>query len=135
MKKIIEIDITGLEDTFNHCVKSLTDRGFRTSEAEVWASLYIREIPNRVNETSEKVIEMFGVNLLHSKDSVKHFASALMRGGLEFRLEQVLDEIKLQKALDKVLTKSPISLNGDMAEQFNELSEADYWDGDDSHQE
>jgi len=131
MKKIIEIDITGHENTFNECVKSLTDRGFRTTEAEIWASLYIREIPNRVGETSEKVIEMFGVNLLHSMDSVKHFATEIRRGGLEFRLEQVMDEIKLQKALDKVLTKSP-ALNGDMAEQFNDMQEADYWDGDDS---
>jgi len=94
MTKTIEIDITGLENLFESCTEALIKRGFRKAEAEVWASIYIREMPNRVEETSEKIIELFGTNLFHRMDNVTHLAEKLKQHGLGFRAEQLVKELE-----------------------------------------
>lgn len=90
MKEIVIIvDIPShLNAIFEKKVKDLLALGYRRYEAEKWAALYIDEYPMQTQQTSEKVIEMFGVNLFHMPSNVHHLVAKLAEGGNEDRLRQ-----------------------------------------------
>jgi len=92
----MEITITIPEhqmEMLKNAQKELMDRGFNSRESEIWAALYCREYGNRVEEVSEKVIQMFGANLLHSFNNIKHFASILKEHGDEHKIKLLSEAI------------------------------------------
>ena len=55
----------------------------------------------------------------------------LMRRGIDNK--KIYGEYCLTDSdITKLTTKSDFKLNGDIANDFNDMQEADYWDGDDS---
>lgn len=74
------------KDLHANFAKQLQDRGFNTSEANLWAAIACNEYSKRVGEVSEKIIELFGANLFHSFDNIKHFAEITKKYGNEFKI-------------------------------------------------